>query len=228
VIEGTIQEVLAGDAQLLLYTGSMDCLVGEIPEESVAGIVTDPPYDKKSWYLYDACYEAAQRILVPHGDLLMIMPHYRLNPYEEGFDCTPYPPLKYRWTLAMIQRTGSFPRLCNAHHNLAVTWKPIGWWYKLGPKPNNYSGVVDSVECFIPDSYDNPPPDKKHKWQQSDEWADFCLDHLYFTEGVVVDPMVGSGTLAVRALARGYRVIAGDIDPEAIALARERLYKYLS
>lgn len=41
--------------------------------------------------------------------------------------------------------------------------------------------------------------------------------------GVVLDPVCGSGTAAVAAVHLGRGVIAGDINPGAIAIARERI-----
>lgn len=187
-------------------------LFASLPNSSVEAIITDPPYYREYIQCYIDCYTEACRVLKPHGDLLMILPHWMLDPFDS---IALKGSLKYRWTLAMIQREGNFPRLCNGHRNLAVTWKPIGWWYYPGPKPNNYAG------CF--DSYNNKPPNKKHEWEQSVDWANFCLDHLYYSSGLIVDPMCGAGTLPVEAMKRGYDVLCGDIDERAVNMTLERI-----
>lgn len=209
---GSIADVLAGAADLAIFEGPQDKLFSQLPDDSVEAVITDPPYGREYLGTYTECYEESCRVLKPHGDLLMILPHYALDPFDE-LDFTIPNTLRYRWTLAMLQRTGPQARLCNAHRNLRVTYKPIGWWYKPGPQPSNYREVVDT--------YDNPPPTKIHKWQQSREWAAYCIDCLYYPTGVIVDPMVGSGTTALVALEHGYRAIVGDADPEAIALVKE-------
>lgn len=211
---GTPTDVLDGTAQCALGVADQKVLFALLPSMSVEAVITDPPYGRDAFLCYTDCYRGAARTLKPHGDLLMIMGHYQLDPFDT-LDDIKHPDMVYRWTLAMIQREGSYARLVNGHRNIAVTWKPIGWWYKRGPKPKNYAGVVDS--------YDNRPPQKGHPWEQSPDWANFCIDHLYYDSGVIVDPMVGSGTLAVEALKRGYRVIAGDIDPDAVKMTEERI-----
>lgn len=210
---GSVSEVLAGEADLCIWQGPQVELFDGLPDESVEAVITDPPYYRKYQQCYVDCYRCSARVLRPHGDLLMIMGHYWLDPFNpmgpraEG--------MVYRWTLAMFQGEGAYPRLPNRHRNMAVTYKPIGWWYKWGAKGDNFAGVVDS--------YQNPPPVKGHEWEQSEAWAQFCVDHLYFRSGVIVDPMVGSGTMAVEALRRGYRAIVGDVDQRAIDMTWSRV-----
>ena len=178
-------------------------------------VITDPPYCKKCKQTYSDGYDCSARVLRPHGDLPMIMAHYWLDPFDQM--TLKHDDMRYRWTLAMNQSSGGFRRLPNGHHHLAVTYKPIGWWYKFGRRPNDRAGVVDS--------YQNPPPSKGHKWEQSPAWASFCIDHLYFTQGIIVDPMVGSGMLAVEALKRDYRAIVGDAEAAAVETTIEKVGK---
>jgi len=187
--------------------------VRSLPEASVEAVITDPPYYRKYQQSYVDCYRCSARVLKPRGDLMMIMGHYWLDPFDHMGPKAAN--MVYRWTLAMLQGEGAYPRLPNRHRNMAVTYKPIGWWYKRGENGNNYAGVVDS--------YQNPPPVKGHEWEQSQAWAHFCMDHLYFASGVIVDPMVGSGTLAVEAVRRGYRAIVGDVDPRAIDMTWDKV-----
>lgn len=210
---GSVEQVLAGAADLCILNEPQAELFARLPEGSVEAVVTDPPYYRKYQQCYVDCYQQSARALKPHGDLLMIMGHYWLDPFHP---MGPYDErLVYRWTLAMMQGEGAYPRLPNRHRNMAVTYKPIGWWYKRGSGGGNYAGVVDS--------YQNPPPVKGHEWEQSQAWANFCLDHLYFPEGVVVDPMVGSGTVAVEAVRRGYRAIVGDVEQRAFDMTWDKV-----
>jgi adenine-specific DNA methylase len=76
------------------------------------------------------------------------------------------------------------------------------------------------------DSFDNdPPPSKKlkrHKWQQAETWANYCLDILK-PGALVWDPMMGGGTLPLVARRRGFSVIGSDVDAEAVAGSVGRL-----
>ena len=76
---------------------------------------------------------------------------------------------------------------------------------------------------MVRDSFRNARPDKsQHEWTQAETWAEKCLE-LVRPGGLVVDPMVGTGTSGVVAARRGYPFIGVDCDPEQVARAAERL-----
>jgi len=115
----------------------------------------------------------------------------------------------------MRQTNGAYARLCNGCKTIAVTWKPIGWWVRLPAAKDDFALVFDG--------FDNPPPDKsRHKWAQSMEWARYCLD-VAWPVGVVLDPFLGSGTVAVACKARGVHYIGMEIAAEHCETARKWL-----
>jgi 16S rRNA G966 N2-methylase RsmD len=223
---GSFQQVLDGSSLVAVVQAPQSELFAQLPERSVQAIVTDPPYAKAFWPLYRECGEAASRVLVDHGDLQMILPHCLLNPNFSSL--ASFPELVYRWTLCLDQRMGSYARLPNNHRHIACAFKMVGWWYRPAPGLQNHAGVTDLAfldqASDVVDRLETEPPSKaEHKWEQSAGWARYCLSTLFHTQGVVVDPMVGTGTLAVEALRAGYRVICGDVDGDAVELTLRRL-----
>lgn len=195
----------------------MSILIGDCREimptldaASFDAIITDPPYGRKALPLYAAVLENAGRLLTRSGHLLMIVPHYAW-PELMSF---PAPGLRFRWTLAMIQRAGPWPRLCNQKRNIAVTFKPIGWWTADPWEGCDYRQVEDSFE--------NPAPDKSHfEWQQAFPWAEYCLQWCK-EGGRVLDPFAGVGTVGVAAQACGIEFVGIELDEGRARIAANR------
>jgi DNA modification methylase len=94
------------------------------------------------------------------------------------------------------------------------------------PAPPEGYFVHDGV--VISDVIKSQPPDKAlHKWAQSTVEAEFCINMLTNEGDIVVDPLVGSGTSAIAALKLNRRFIGIDIDPEAIAITKGRIARFL-
>lgn len=191
-----------------LYHGRFEDVMAELPEGSAEAVVADPPYPKEYLPLWGPLAEHSARVLVRGGSLLSIVPHYALP----SILATVGPHLKYRWTLCMRQSTGAHPRMAMG---IEVCWKPIVWWVK---------DAWPSGRGFKADAFDSTDlgRDKLHKWQQSIEWARYCLRFVP-PGGLVVDPMAGSGTTLVAAIEAGHPAIGVESDEEACDAAVKRL-----
>jgi hypothetical protein len=220
-----LRDVLFGDASSALVEADVRPLGHTLPPACLDAIITDPPYSVKTSWLYAAVHLVAARCLKPGGHLLMILPHWAMDPMQSRLGyavptslVSEYHALKWRWLLDMMQTRGSYPRLPNRNRHLAVTHKPIGWWTKYPLLEVDRRGMLDS--------FDNDPPpapkQKRHKWQQSETWANYCLDVLK-PGALVWDPMMGGGTLPLVARRRGFRVIGSDVDSDAVAISRAAL-----
>jgi len=177
-------------------------------------VITDPPYPQEYYPLWDALGLMSKRILVRGGSLLAIVPHYLLP--RVLCNMAQHEPLKYRWTMAMWQHGGAHPRMAMG---IEVTWKPIVWWVQ-GAWPQGRGYRVDGFRNNkIPTGKSRP---KLHKWEQSMDWAHYCLKFVP-PGGTIVDPMMGSGTLVVAARDQGFQVVGIDNDEAACETTVKRL-----
>ena len=182
-----------------------------IPDDSVDACVTDPPYDHKSWHLYQWLFTNIGRVLRPGGSLLAIMPHWAVGKIEQEMP----PPLRFRWLLAMWQGMSRRAQLCGI--GVQVTWKPILWAVK-GTRPTRGTKLV-------PDGFASKPSDLTkghHKWEQPISWATYCLKFVT-PGGTVLDPLAGSGTVCVAAIQEGFHFLACEKDQGYVNIAQARI-----
>lgn len=204
-------------AKYEVWHGPMQKLCERFDANLFDAIITDPPYARKHWPLYQYLLDEADRILKPGGYLLMIVPHIMLDPSKQSLTIKDGSTMRFRWPLMMDQQTGNHARLCNAKRNIRCTYKMIGWWIKE-PAVRDYSEVVDSFQ--------NDPPKKKFSWEQSPSWAQYCLGMLK-PYSFVLDPMAGHGVLPVEAIRMGHRVVACELDKDRADETARRVWQVL-
>lgn len=191
-----------------LIQGYFRAVLQRFDSESFAGIITDPPYGRKYFGLYDDVGHFANKLLRRGGSLLCILPQFML---PEVTNVMTQGDLKWRWLLYMRQTVGNYPRMMRS--GVIVTGKPIGWWVKE---------VKDVSLKMTYDSFENTPPEKKHhKWEQSLDWAEFCLK--FVPKGRILDPMMGSGTVGVACKKHGRDFVGIEADPDVFNIAKERI-----
>lgn len=191
-----------------LYCGDFVELIKDIPDASVDCIYTDPPYEKRYANLYKSLADNSARILKRGGSLMTICPHYLLPTVIGYFNNSG---LKYRWISAMIQVTGQHPRM---NMGVEVCWKPILWYVKE---------AYPSGRGFLKDIVEIKQPKKLHKWQQDESWASYYLPRLCPKDGLMLDPMICTGTTAIICERLGIRWIGVDISKECCDIAVARL-----
>lgn len=145
-----------------IYHADMVDLRMEIEPGSIDAVITDPPYPRKYYPVWDDLGWLSKIVLKRGGSLLSIVPHYLLPAVLREME--DHEPLKYRWICAMWQHDGAHPRMAMG---IEVHWKPIVWWVQgAWPQGRGYRG----------DGFTNTPPIKAlHKWEQSMDWAAYCL-----------------------------------------------------
>ena len=186
-----------------------DCLeiLPTLEAGSVDAVVTDPPYPRKYQYLYGATARESARLLVRGGSYLAILPHYAIP--EIVAEVGQW--LKYRWMHCMWQEDGQHPRMAMG---IEVMWKPVGWWVK---------NAWPQGRGFVRDGYRNGQPGKAtHPWEQSLDWAHFCLK-MVPDGATVLDPLMGDGTMGVACVQTGRNFIGIEIDPAYFATAEKRI-----
>ena len=190
-----------------IETGDFRVLSEQLSDDSVDLVLTDPPYNRESLYLYDDLGRVGARVLKTGGSLLSYAGHYAI-PEVLALVSTH---LRFWWLLA-VDQSGPAARLPGKW--VFVEWKPMVWFVKGGRGGRRY--VSDKVKSM--------PADKKyHKWQQCVSEARYYIEHLTEPGDLVLDPFTGGGTTAIAALQTGRRFIGYEIDPHVADVARQRI-----
>lgn len=202
---------------IAIYHGDFRDVMAAMTPSSAEAVITDPPYPKEFLHLWEPLGEMAARVLVRGGSLLSIVPHYALPTVLSNVGQH----LKYRWTICMDQNGGPHPRMAMG---IEVAWKPVVWWVN-GAWPQKRGFKIDWFRSTSEPFSELPGYGKElklHKWQQSMGWANAMLRFVP-PEGLIVDPLLGSGTTLVAALLQGRRAVGIESDEATCEIAARRL-----
>jgi DNA methylase len=180
-----------------------------IPDETVALILADPPWNQESLQLYGALAAIAARVLARGGSLVTYAGHYLVPAIYDQMR----PNLRPWWMLAGVMSTGPYARM--REYGVIVRWKPILWFVRE---------TYGRPQGFIEDVIDSPAKEKSHHaWQQSQSQAEDLIGRFSVKGDLVWDPFCGGGTTAAAAVASQRRFVTCDIDAEALQRAQQRL-----
>lgn len=201
--------------QVQVWYGDFRTLGARIDDNSADGVETDPPYDHASVDLYRESAILARRILKAGGLYIayagkMFLPEVYAVLETSG--------LEYVWQGAVAHHGG---------HN--VTWprrmisgyKPILIYRKPG-------GGKISWPPFLDLCTEGKQEQGLHPWQQAQRESEYFLTKLFTPGSLIVDPMAGSGTVLVAAMACGMNAIGIEIDPVTFEVAKQRVEHYLA
>jgi len=191
-------EILIGDFRLL---------ADKIPDNSISLILTDPPYDKGGEKLFDDLSEFATSKLIEGGSFLCYMGHTKLSIAMEAFNKN----LRYWWIIACLHSGGSSVM---REYGIRALWKPILWYVK-NTRYLNQSMLQDTVSGGREKS--------DHPWQQSVNEAEYLIEKLCPEDGIVLDPFLGSGTVAIAAKRLKRKWIGIEIDSGTAIIAQKRI-----
>jgi len=182
----------------------MDCVEGMrlLQDNSIDLVFTDPPYLKKFLYCYDYLADECPRIMKRGSSLITIVGHYALEEVIHKFKDK----LKYRWTLCMNQFDGKHARMAMG---IEVMWKPMLWYVKE-VYPQGRGFLRDGVRI----TGESGQRKQIHHWEQNLDWCLYYIEKLTKPNDLVLDPFVGSGTVAVayRQLKRNFIGFDNGID----------------
>jgi len=205
-------EPVSSEGDIEIRLGDFREVLSDLEGQADA-IITDPPYGKKFLDLYSDLSKLAALLLKPSGVLVVMVGALHLPEYLSRLGTH----LRYRWTCAYIAqgpRTRIFPA------NVGTGWKPLLVFMRPDAADSKFllDDVFDAATVYQDGTQKN-----LHHWEQSE--AGFAEIVERFTEpgDLVIDPFLGSGTTAKVCRDLGRRFIGCDIDPKAIAIARERL-----
>jgi hypothetical protein len=170
-------------------------VLSDVADGSVALVLTDPPYEKKSESLYRWLGEWAARVLVPGGSLICFTGHWSLNRDMKIFD----EHLRYWWVLALLH--GLSKRLPGKF--VMANFKPVLWYVK-----GHRRG-----KALIPDVLKDAKRDKdRHDWGQGEAGVTKLIEDLTDPGELVADPFAGTCLWGRIAVAGGRRWVGADIE----------------
>jgi DNA modification methylase len=191
-----------------IYTGDARELAKEIPDGSVDLIFTDPPYPKKYIWCFEWVAQMGAKKLKPGGDCMALSGQYHFPAVFDGMRKH----LDYHWLNCLYmpnpaQIATFWPR------RISIRWKPL-LWFTRGP----------SAHKFVSDGMSNRVMDKRfHRWGQGIAWAWYWIQELTDYNSIILDPMVGGGTVPAVCKMLGRKYFAFEIDPQIAEEARERV-----
>jgi hypothetical protein len=173
-----------------------DCreVLADIADNSVALVLTDPPYGVKAEPLYRWLAEFAARVLVPGGSLICYTGHL----------CLPR-------DIAILDRHLDWQCFCTMKHTRSqklfgagamTSNKPVLWFAKGRSRH----------QTLMPTEFVSPRPEKlTHPWGQGDGGVWVPIEHLTEPGELIVDPYCGTGEWGRIAAEMGRRWIGSDI-----------------
>jgi len=203
----TLHEVIDPGVESGIYHGDFRKLAGQIADESVQLIFTDPPYDEDSAELYELAAKEAARILIPGGSFIAYSGHKHLPTVLNGMSKH----LRYWWTFACLHSGGNqiLQKL-----GIRCAWKPLVWFVK---------GTRGDVQNVIYDVTGGGGREKDtHDWQQPLEEAKAFIEKMTAPTDLVVDFFVGGGTTAIAAKDLGRRFVGFEVDAATCRKAMAR------
>ncbi len=201
-----------------ILTGRFQDLIGELQPGSVDLIFTDPPYNEKFLPQITDLSAFASVVLRP-GGLCMVVYGKLFLPQAMTRLASQ---LKYVWQAAILHTGGNTPI---RKVKLSCAWKPVLLYAKPPYKPWWESLPEDcvSLPAGVEDMVSGGKEKDDHKWQQAVAEAEHYIKTFCPKGGLVVDPMIGSGTTLVAAKKLGFRWWGCDCDPAAAEKARKKL-----
>ncbi len=180
----------------------------QIPADSADLVFTDPPYAKEYLPLWSDLGEFAARVLKPGRLLVAYTGQYHLPEVLSRLG----EHLDYWWLYAVTHQ-GAFTQIRSRRTNCG--WKPLVVFKKRGEgAPHGWPSDLVREEKREKD---------RHKWQQSEAEAAYWIEALCPEGGLVVDPLMGSGTAAVAAVKHDRSFIGIEIDEDDYEEAKARI-----
>jgi len=173
-------------------------VLADIADDSVALVLTDPPYAKAADPLFAWLADFAARILIPGGSLLFFTGHLRVA--DNVMACRAAG-LKQWWQCAVLLNHGN-RRLLGAF--VICEHRPVLWFVKP-PRRRDQTMMSDVLRPLSGGNKD------EHPWGQGDAGVSWLIEHTTHPGELIVDPFAGTGTWGRIAAQMRRRWIGCDI-----------------
>ena len=204
---------LQGSARSDLEVCDVADLLAHVEPESVAAVITDPPWaDMQAWE--DLARVSAQ-VLKPGGTLVAMaskedLPEVldRLRAGADGTD------MEYRWLVGY-----GLPKLGSTVHSVKFTsqWHPVIVMSR-GRRTSGYA-----PDTLVAEWLAHSRLRLHHKWEKDVPGFKTLIEWFSAPGELVVDPFLGGGTTGVAALQTSRSFFGSDIDPRCVDIAGRRL-----
>jgi ParB-like chromosome segregation protein Spo0J len=202
-VEGSTYELRVGDLREVW---------ADVPDGSIDGVLTDPPYTEEFIPLFEDLARLAARVLKPGRLAAVYCGHVH---FDEEIRLLAAGGLTYCWHGVIVLpglHSNIRTRMINGHHRSVLL-------FSAGPfRPRKWLH-----DLFAAEGRGGPGSRPLHPWQQAVEPCRHWVRQVSEPGETVFDPFVGSGTTAVAALAEGRRFMGGDVEGGNVATTRERL-----
>jgi len=194
----------------MLECGRFQDVTKRIADNSIDAIITDPPYGEEYFDCWLDLAEIAIRILKPSGFLIVYSGDVNLDKiYNMFYELREY--FAYYYQFVLLHK--GVAQLVPAR-NIFSEYKPILVYQKLPFK--RISSVLGSV-------IEGKGREKElHKWQQAEGELDGVIEAFTEPNDLILDPMAGSGTIAVDCLRLKRRMMVIDEEEENVNIIRGR------
>ncbi len=202
-------------ANIVIKQGDFRAIDWSPWEERVSLIVTDPPWMDDHADLREPLARLCARLLRPHGVCLVYCGQFHLPAFVEVFGRH----LDWTWEIACVNENNGGAMRDSGHFH--TSWRPVLVYSKGGFK--NVTTVFDVVrsKCREKDL---------HPWQSPLSEAEQFVRTLSRPGDLIVDPCLGSGTVAtaVTKVGQGRRFLGCDVDPRCVRIATKRVAESVS
>jgi hypothetical protein len=170
----------------------------------IDAVITDPPYERAALPLLADLARWADEVLTPGGVLAVLFGQAHLpDVYRLLGGARPY-----RWTCCYLTPGGGYVA---QNARIQSNWKPL-LLYGGGPRLGDV--ITSAGDAGAKDL---------HKWGQDFGAFGEIVRRLTAPGETVADPFMGAGTTLLAAVTEGRHAVGADVDPAAVATARERL-----
>lgn len=193
-------------------------LLAHVAPESVAAVITDPPWaDMQAW---EDLARVSAVVLKPGGTLAAMaskedLPGVldRLRAGADGTD------LAYRWLIGY-----ALPKLGSTVHSV----KFVGGWHPVivmsrGRRTSGYAPDALEMDVLVAEWMSHTRLRLHHKWEKDVPGFKTLVGWFSDPGELIADPFLGGGTTGVAALQAGRQFFGSDLDPRCVDIAGRRL-----
>jgi hypothetical protein len=183
-----------------LRVGDARQVLADVPDESVALVLTDPPYGDEAEPLYTWLAEWSARVLIPGGSLICYTGQSRLD-RDIGILAQH---LRYWWLLTMLHHQSQ--RLPGKF--VTAEFKPVLWFVK-----DHRRG-----RTLVNDVLRSPKREKDdHDWSQGEGGVPLLVEQLTDPGDTIADPFAGTARWGEIATGAGRLWVGADVTPRGDA-----------